>query len=61
MRMDIANAAAAKAADYFEPGEFIEDRLGPLLSTETRGAVSRAGSRAQGLAIAFMSPEFQRR
>ena len=40
---------------------FIETRLGPLLSDETRAAVARAESRAQGLAIAFMSPEFQRR
>ena len=61
MRMDMANAAAIKGADYFDPPEFIETRLGPLLSEETRQAVGRAESRAQGLAIAFMSPEFQRR
>jgi len=61
MRMDIANVAALKGADYFDPPEFIEGRLGPLLSDETRAAVARAESRAQGLAIAFMSPEFQRR
>jgi uncharacterized protein (DUF1800 family) len=61
MRMDIANAAAIKGADYFDPPEFIETRLGPLVSDETRQAVARAESRAQGLAIAFMSPEFQRR
>ena len=61
MRMDVANAAAAKGADYFDPPDFIESRLGPLLSSDTRGAVARAESRAQGLAIAFMSPEFQRR
>ncbi|MBV9739963.1 MAG: DUF1800 family protein [Hyphomicrobiales bacterium] len=61
MRMDIANTAATRGADYFDPPEFIDTRLGPLLSHETRAAVSRAESRAQGLAIAFMSPEFQRR
>jgi uncharacterized protein (DUF1800 family) len=61
MRMDVANAAAAKGADYFDPPAFLEARLGPLLSAETRSAVARAESRAQGLAIAFMSPEFQRR
>ncbi|MBV8447523.1 MAG: DUF1800 family protein [Hyphomicrobiales bacterium] len=61
MRMDIANVAATKGADYFDPPDFIETRLGPLLSKETRSAVGRAESRAQGLAIAFMSPEFQRR
>ncbi len=61
MRLDIANAAAIKGADYFDPPQFLETRLGPLLSDETRTAVARAESRAQGLAIAFMSPEFQRR
>ena len=61
MRMDIANTAAIRGADYFDPPEFIDARLGPLLSKETRAAVARAESRAQGLAIAFMSPEFQRR
>jgi uncharacterized protein (DUF1800 family) len=61
MRMDVANAAAAKAANDIDPPAFLEARLGPLLSAETRSAVARAESRAQGLAIAFMSPEFQRR
>jgi uncharacterized protein (DUF1800 family) len=60
-RMDVANAAASKAGDYFDPSDFVEARLGPLASDETRQAVARAESRAQGLAIAFMSPEFQRR
>jgi uncharacterized protein (DUF1800 family) len=60
-RMDIANAAAARTADRFDPPGFIEARLGPLLSEDTRSAVARAESRTQGLAIAFMSPEFQRR
>jgi len=35
--------------------------LGPLLSADTRQAVQRADSPAQGLAILFASPEFQRR
>jgi uncharacterized protein (DUF1800 family) len=61
MRMDIANVAATKAADFFDPPDFLEARLGPLASNETRQAVARAESRAQGLAITFMSPEFQRR
>jgi len=60
-RMDIANAAALRTGDRFDPADFVETRLGPLLSRDTRDAVSRAESRTQGLAIAFMSPEFQRR
>jgi len=59
--MDIANAAALRTGDRFDPADFVETRLGPLLSRDTRDAVSRAESRTQGLAIAFMSPEFQRR
>jgi len=35
--------------------------LGPLLSEETREAVRRAQSPAQGLALLFAAPEFQRR
>ncbi|MFI5016284.1 MAG: DUF1800 family protein, partial [Hyphomicrobiales bacterium] len=61
VRMDVANAAAIRGADYFDPPDFIDARLGPLLSDDTRRAVARAESRAQALAIAFMSPEFQRR
>jgi uncharacterized protein (DUF1800 family) len=61
MRMNVANVAAAKAADFFDPQDFLDGRLGPLASNETRQAVARAESRAQGLAIAIMSPEFQRR
>jgi len=61
MRMDVANAAATRGADYFDPVELIDGRLGPLVSEDTRSAVAHAESRAQGLAIAFMSPEFQRR
>jgi uncharacterized protein (DUF1800 family) len=61
MRMDIANAVAGRSAGAFEPMELAESRLGALLSDETRDAIAHAASRTQGLAIALMSPEFQRR
>ncbi len=35
--------------------------LGPLVSDETRTAVSRAESPAQGLALLYGAPEMQRR
>ncbi|OQP87254.1 hypothetical protein BTR14_07525 [Rhizobium rhizosphaerae] len=44
-----------------DPRSFLADRLGPLLSPETLKTVSRAETRAQGLTLAFLSPEFQRR
>ena len=44
-----------------DPRELFEQTLGPLASTQTREAVTRAESRPQALALLFMSPEFQRR
>jgi uncharacterized protein (DUF1800 family) len=60
-RLDIANNFAERVAERVDPNEVIETALGPLASAETRAAVARAESRQQGLALAFMSPEFQRR
>ena len=59
-RLDIA-ARIGKRAEEFDPVAALDAALGPLLSSETRQAVARAESRAQGLALALMSPEFQRR
>jgi uncharacterized protein (DUF1800 family) len=61
LRLDVANSVAERVADRVEPREFVETALGPLASPETRQAVARAESRPQALALAFMSPEFQRR
>ncbi|NTI78065.1 DUF1800 domain-containing protein [Rhizobium rhizogenes] len=60
-RMDVANTIANAAPPQVDPRRFVSDSLGPLLSDETLRAVSRAETRSQGLAIAYLSPEFQRR
>lgn len=44
-----------------DPNALLEAVIGPAASPETRQAVARAESRAQGLALLIMSPEFQRR
>ena len=41
--------------------KLLEEALGDLVSAETRRSVARAETDAQGLALALMSPEFQRR
>jgi len=61
LRLDVANSVAERIADRVEPKEVLETALGPLASPETRQAIARAESRQQALALAFMSPEFQRR
>ena len=60
-RLDLANAFAGRVAATVDPITLVETALGPLASPETREAVSRAESRAQGLALALMAPEFLRR
>jgi uncharacterized protein (DUF1800 family) len=60
-RLDIANNFAERVAERVDPNAVIETALGPIASAETRAAVARAESRQQGLALAFMAPEFQRR
>ena len=61
MRMDVANMIANAVPPQVDPRSFVSDSLGPLLSSETLQAVSRAETRKQGLTIAYLSPEFQRR
>lgn len=60
-RIDIAAIAASAMPLPADPRAFIEKAFGPILSNPTRQAVARAETRNQGLAIAFLSPEFQRR
>ena len=60
-RLDIANNFAERVAERVDPNAVVETALGPIASDETRAAVGRAESRQQGLALAFMSAEFQRR
>jgi uncharacterized protein (DUF1800 family) len=60
-RLDIANNVAGRLAQRVDLGGIIDTALGALAGSETRQAVARAESREQALALAFMSPEFQRR
>jgi len=60
-RVEWANAAAQKLGPQSDPVNLADQGLGPLLSADTRTAIARAASPAQGLAILFASPEFQRR
>lgn len=60
-RLDAANNFARRNAELIDPEMVIEVALGPLASQETRQTVARAESRAQGLALLLMAPEFLRR
>ena len=66
LRLDLAaqvahGARGAGADGTADPLALLEAAAGEALSPETRDAVSRAESRQQGLALALMSPEVQRR
>ncbi len=60
-RLDFAARLAQLAPGTAKPTDVLEETIGPIASDDTRTAVARAESRAQGFAILFMSPEFQRR
>ncbi|NTA38446.1 DUF1800 domain-containing protein [Agrobacterium salinitolerans] len=60
-RIDAASLFAHQVAGGIDPRDFVADRFGPLLTRETAKAVQRAETKPQGLTIAFLSPEFQRR
>jgi uncharacterized protein (DUF1800 family) len=61
-RLEFAQAFADRIARAdLDPLLAGEACLGPLLSDETRTAIRRAESAAQGLAILFAAPEMQRR
>jgi uncharacterized protein (DUF1800 family) len=60
-RLDIANRIAELVQERIEPDEFVDVALASLASDETRAAIARAESRPQGLTLALMAPEFQRR
>jgi uncharacterized protein (DUF1800 family) len=60
-RLDVASFIARRAEAASEPRTLLGQILGDNCSRETRSAVAAADSRAQGLAILFASPEFQRR
>ncbi|MCO5730994.1 DUF1800 domain-containing protein [Rhizobium sp. SSA_523] len=56
-RIETANLFAHQVQGKIDPRTFAGDRFGPLLSDETLQAISRAETRAQGLSLAFLSPE----
>ena len=60
-RLDVASVVARRAEANSDPAMLVDQTLGPISSQETRSAIAAADSRAQGLAILFASPEFQRR
>jgi uncharacterized protein (DUF1800 family) len=61
MRLDLAADITSKVKDPPNPSELLDALYGPAASAETRQAIARAESKPQGLALLFMSPEFQRR
>ena len=60
-RLDASASIAARGKNLINPSELLDAVAGEAASAETRQAVARAESRQQGLALLFMSPEFQRR
>jgi uncharacterized protein (DUF1800 family) len=60
-RLEWSQALAERVGSRVRPVELAEAALGPSLSTRTAESIRRAESPVQGLALALMSPEFQRR
>ena len=60
-RLDVAAQWARLATPVDDPRDWSERVLGPVISEETRRAVAQAESQQQAIALALMSPEFQRR
>ncbi len=60
-RMDWSEAFAAKTIAERDPSELAANALGDRLSPLAAKTIARAETRAEGLSILLMSPEFQRR
>jgi uncharacterized protein (DUF1800 family) len=60
-RIEWANTVARLMGGRVEPVELGDAVLGPMFNPETRKAISRAESRAQGMTLFLASPDFQRR
>ncbi len=60
-RLDVAASISRQSANAIDPAGLIENLFGAAVSTETRQTVLRAETRYQAIALALMSPEFQRR
>ncbi|WP_294532096.1 DUF1800 domain-containing protein [uncultured Rhodoblastus sp.] len=61
LRLDLAAQWTKRLKDPPDPRELLDVAFGAAASPETRLTVSRAETRAQGLALLLMSPEAQRR
>lgn len=59
-RLDAAEQLAELIDPTTDPTDLLDDLFGGTASAKTREAVTRAESRAQGVAILLMSPDFQR-
>jgi uncharacterized protein (DUF1800 family) len=60
-RVDWSNLAADVIGQTMAPMDFAKSALGASLTPQTSTAISRAGDARQGIVLALMSPEFQRR
>jgi uncharacterized protein (DUF1800 family) len=60
-RLDVADRLSRLATTRLSPSDLADEIIGPLASEDTRRAIARAESPAQGFALLLMSPEFQRR
>jgi uncharacterized protein (DUF1800 family) len=59
--MTWSEAFAAQAVGQRDPVQLAQAALGARLSGGAAQAIARAETRAEGLAILLMTPEFQRR
>lgn len=60
-RLEWSQALAGRAIGQRRPDALLKEALGELVSASTLESVRRAESGEQGLTLALMSPEFQRR
>ncbi len=60
-RAEWAMALAQRLGQRARPIALYDATIAPLAAGETRAAIEHAGSLAEGLALLFASPEFQRR
>lgn len=60
-RIEWSNTVARRVGSRVNPVQLGDAVLGPAFKTETRKAVSRAESLAQGMTLLLASPDFQRR
>ncbi len=60
-RVEFALALAERVQPHEDPVELASASLGTALAPDTARTIERAASRAEGLALLFAAPEFQRR